>query len=191
MFNTKKKRFKVWMALFTAVFFTTICFESVAQADYFAGGRKNNAAPYAYYHSSVSTYGYVGNYDVARSYWNANSKVNIKKTTSTSARPDIYYVGNTSVSGLLGQIIPYTSTGTQAAVGGYWDYTTVFIYDNQMRAQSTFTSSRVNYNAAHEVGHTLKMAHVTPPYNSVMVQGWYNIPSTLTSYDSGEINKKW
>ncbi|MEY9971980.1 hypothetical protein ABH966_002354 [Lysinibacillus sp. RC46] len=152
---------------------------------------KNNAMPNAFYHSSVAAYGYAANYDKARSYWNGSSKVNITKTTSSAGRPDIYSVGTTSVSGLLGQAGGYNSSGSAVSLDSNWDYATSIIYDNQMRAQSNYTASRINFNAAHEVGHTIKMAHVGIPHDSVMVQGWWEIPSGLTSYDSGEINKKW
>lgn len=187
----KKKNVKLIVTSLSILLFGLICFSSVVKADFFPGGRKNNAAPYAYYHSTVSGYGYTGNYDAGRSYWNSSSKVNIKKTNGTIGRPDLYYIGTTSTPGLIGRIIPCNSAGVQVSTGSYWDYATVFMYDNQMKALSNYTNSRINYNAAHEIGHTLKMAHVTSPYNSVMVQGWYNIPSSLTNYDSGEINKKW
>ncbi|WP_207205150.1 hypothetical protein [Peribacillus sp. TH16] len=68
---------------------------------------------------------------------------------------------------------------------------TVTMYDNQMRAQSNYTASYIRMNAAHEIGHSIKMAHVAKAYNSVMPQGWRAIPSSLTSYDSGEVTKKW
>lgn len=164
---------------------------SPASADYLGGGRKDNASPRAYYHSSVTSYGYVSHYDAGRAYWNSHLQVNITKTPYTTSRPDIYYIGNSSVSGLLGQIIPYNSAGSQVGATSYWDYTTVFMYDNQMRAQSTFNSKYTHYNAAHEIGHTIKMAHVSSPYNSVMVSGWRAIPGYLTTYDSGQVSAKW
>lgn len=191
MKSLKMRYLKFIIISFSVLLFSSIIFDGVANAEILAGGRKNNAKPYAYYHSSVSNYGYTSNYDAGRAYWNSNSRVNIARTTSTLNRPDFYYIGNTSVSGLLGQIIPYNSSGILVGASDYWDYTTVYMYDNQMRAQTYYTTSRINYNAAHEIGHTIKMAHVPIPYNSVMVQGWYNIPSSLTSYDSGEVNRKW
>lgn len=187
---SKSKSLKIIIVFLTILMFWSIIGE-VVNAAYFGGGRKNNASPYAFYHSSVSSYGYTSHYDAGRAYWNSHPRVNIKKTTSTSGRPDIYYIGNSSVSGLLGQIIPYTSYGSQAGVHSYWDYTTVFMYDNQMKSQSSYSSSRVRYNAAHEIGHTIKMAHVPIPHNSVMVQGFYNIPSSITSFDYGEVSAKW
>lgn len=186
----KNNRFKLILMSLSILLFSSVI-GSVVNAEYFSGGRKNNASPLAYYASSVSSYGYTSHYDAGRAYWNSHSQVNIAKTTSTTGRPDIYYIGNSSVSGLLGQIVPYTSTGSQASVSSYWDYTTVFMYDNQMRASSKYSASTVKYNAAHEIGHTIKMAHVPIPHNSVMVQGFYNIPSYLTSFDSGEVTAKW
>lgn len=162
----------------------------VAEAATFGGGRVNNAKPLAFYHSSVSSYGYTANYDAGRAYWNAHSKVDIRKSTGSSGA-DRYYIGNTSVTGLLGVMTPYTLTGTVASVNSNWAYTTVYMYDNTMRSTGSNTNARRNYNAAHEIGHSIKMAHVPLPTNSVMVQGWRDIPSGLTSFDRGEIDKKW
>lgn len=186
----KAKHFKLILMSISFLLFSTV-FGSVANADYFSGGRKNDAHPFAYYASSVSNYGYTSYYDAGRAYWNKHSKVNILRTTSTSGRPDIYYISNTSVTELFGQIIPYNSSGTQVSTSSYWDYTTVFMYDNQLRVSSKYSASTVKYNAAHEIGHTIKMAHVAAAYNSVMVQGLYNIPSSLTSYDSSQVSAKW
>jgi len=187
------KKIKFGLSQFLIVSLSAVIFfGGVVQADTFNGGRKNNAKPSAFYDTSVSTYGYTSHYDAGRAYWNENSNVNITRTFSVLNRPDIYYIDNTAVSGLYGRIYPYNSSGVLVSPDSYWDYTTVFMYDNQMRATgSNFTSSRVKYNAAHEVGHTIKMAHVPIPYNSVMVQGWWNIPASITSYDSGEVNSKW
>lgn len=189
MKKSGKVRINLMVVLLLAVFLTVMFKGTEAKADFFGGDRKNGPAPRAFYTSSVSMLGYTANYDAGRAYWNSNSLVNIQKVGNIN-RPDLYYIGDTSVPG-LGQVTPYNSAGLVAPLNGYWDYTTVFMYHNQMVAQSNYTNSRINYNAAHEIGHTLKMAHVGPPTNSVMVQGWRNIPSTITSYDSGEINRKW
>lgn len=176
--------------LMSLLMLESIIFTSVVDAAIFAGSRKNYAKLTVYYHSSVSAYGYTSNYDRGRAYWNAHSKVNITRASININRPDIYYIGNTSVKGLLDRVIPYNSSGIKVSASEYWDYTTVYMYDNQMRAQSNYSSSRINYNAAHEIGHTIKKAHVPIPYNSVMVQGWYTIPSSITSFDSSEVNRK-
>ena len=91
----------------------------------------------------------------------------------------------------MGRISPKTSSGTEAGVDSFWSYVVVTMYDNQMRAQSNYSTSYINMNAAHEIGHSIKMAHAASAYYSVMPQGWRAIPSSLTSYDSGEVGKKW
>lgn len=187
----KLKYSKLIIITFSVLLFTSIISESVAKANYFSGGRKNNADYFAYYDSSVSSFGYSSNYDTARSYWNASSVVNITRTFSLLYTPDIYYVDNTATSGLLGQVIPYDSSENVVGASSYWDHTHVFIYDNQMEAQSPYTTAYINYNASHEVGHTIKMAHTSPPISSVMIQGWYSSPSSLSVYDSGEADLKW
>jgi predicted Zn-dependent protease len=191
MKSLKLKHLTLIIITLSVLLCTSMIAEGVIKAAYFSGGRKNNAAPSVFYHSSVSSFGYTSNYNAGIAYWNANSKVNITKTFTSVHGADVYYIGTTATSGLLGRIVPYDSSGNVASTNSYWDYTNVTMYDNQMRAQSNYTSSRINYNAAHEIGHTIKMAHVPIPTNSVMVQGWYNIPASLTSFDSGEINSKW
>lgn len=167
-------------------------FEASVGATAFGGGRKNNGWPKAYYHSSVAANGYTSNYDAGRAYWNQSYIVTIGKTTSTANRPDIYYIGNTSIPGVIGQFTPYNSLGNPVTVNSYWDYTTVFMYDNQMRALSNYTTLRINYNAAHEIGHTVKMAHPSSVlYLSVMAQGWNDLPYSIRPYDLDEVNKKW
>ncbi|SFF05955.1 hypothetical protein SAMN04487969_112157 [Paenibacillus algorifonticola] len=178
----------------TLSFLAVFLFGSVVSADYFSGNRKNGAKPLAYYHSSVADNGYTSHYDAGRAYWNGNSKVNIVKTETNSvvSRPDVYYIGNTSIAGFFGQTIAYTSSGDITTADSYWDYTTVFMYDNTMRAKgSDYSAPTVKYNAAHEIGHSIKMAHVPFPYNSVMVQGWRSVPSAITTYDSEQVDSKW
>ncbi|MFC9706635.1 hypothetical protein ACFTRD_00585 [Paenibacillus sp. NPDC056933] len=183
-----------YLYLMTFSFLAVFLCGSFASADYFSGTRKNGSKPMAYYHSSVADYNYTSHYDAGRTYWNGNSRVNIARTltNSTVTRPDIYYIGNTATANFYGQIVPYNSSGSTVGPDDYWDYTAVFMYDNTMRATgSGYTSANIRYNAAHEIGHTIKMAHVPIPYNSVMVQGWRAVPGSITTYDSGEVNSKW
>lgn len=189
MNNYKKKYFYAITFVFVAVFL----FGSLVSADYLSGGRKNNAKPLAFYHSSVADAGYTSHYDAGRAYWNGNSKVNIVRTmfNSVTDRPDIYYIGNTSIPNLAGQTVGYTSSGAQTSPDNYWDYTTVYMYDNVMRVTDPYTSEHVKFNAAHEIGHTIKMAHTSLGFNSVMPQGWRVIPSSITPYDSEQVNSKW
>lgn len=186
-----KKYNKFLIALISVLAIGTSFLSTSASADYFLGGRTNNAMPYAWYDSSVANYGYTTNFDAGRNYWNSHSKVDIKRAFSYSSSYDRYYIGNTSTSGLLGRIYPYNSSGVEVSADSNWSYVVVMMFDNQMRAQSTYSSSYINMNAAHEIGHSIKMAHAASVYNSVMPQGWRAIPSSLTSYDSGEVSKKW
>lgn len=187
----KTSNFRLIFCLFSFSIIIVFFFNAVISADVFSGGRYRDSKPYVYYHSSVSDYGYTSNYNRGRSYWNTHKNVNIQMTPSVAYVKDTYSIGNTSVSGLLGQIIPYDSNGNVVSPTAYWRYVSVFMYHNQMVLQSNNSTSRVNYNAAHEIGHTIKMAHVPTPYNSVMPQGFIPIPSSLTPYDSSQINIKW
>ncbi len=185
------KYLKLIITSFLLLLVISTTFKEETDAAYFAAGRKNNASPYVYYDSSVSSYAYASNFDAARAYWNANSLVNITKTSSTSTRPDVYYVSTTSKPGYYGQTYVYGTNGMETSTSSYWEYAEVFVFDNQVRANSSNSSAIKNYNVAHEIGHTIKMAHVPIPYNSVMIQGLYSIPSSITSFDSGELNAKW
>lgn len=170
--------------------FISLSFDTTAEAVIFGGSRTGNSRPTAWYSSSVGSHGYTSNFDKARNYWNAHSKVNITKS-STSANSDRYYVSNTSTSGLLGIMTPYTSSGNRADIHGNWNYATVHVFENSMRSTSNYSASRVNYNIAHEIGHSIKMAHASKAYHSVMPQSWITIPSSLTVYDRQEIDRKW
>lgn len=166
-------------------------FTTSASANYFGGSRTKNAKPVVYYDSSVSKYGYTSNFDAGRAYWNSHSAVNITKSTSYKKGMDQYLVANTSVAGLLGEIIPVNSSGIEVSTSASWSYVLVKIYANQMKNLSNYDSSHISMNAAHEIGHSIKMAHASKAYNSVMPQGWRKLPSSLTSYDKGEVTKKW
>lgn len=133
----------------------------------------------------------TANYDRGRTYWNGHSKVIIPKSTSAT-NADRYYIGNTSTPNLYGRMSSFDINGSPVSLHGYWHYTTVYMYANQMRAQSNYSSSRVDYNATHEIGHTLKMNHSpSKAIYSVMTQGFVTIPPSLTQYDRGEIDAKW
>ena len=49
-----------------------------------------------------------------------------------------------------------------------------------MRSRSNYSTSHVNYNAA----------HVPAPYNSVMSRGFKTIPLSLTTFASSQIDEK-
>lgn len=175
-----KKRKAKYLSTLSFSILALVMFGSIASADYWGGNRKGGPNPSAFYHSSVNQYGYTGAYDAGRGYWNANSKVNITRTPIYNAidPPDTYYIGNSATPNLWGQIAPTNSSGNLALPDEYWVYVEVTMYDNNMRAAG-HQPANVRYNAAHEIGHTIKMAHVPIPTNSVMVQGWWAIPASI------------
>lgn len=110
--NNIVKFFSLFFIMFTLFSFS---FDTTAEAVIFGGTRTGNAKPTAWYSSSVGSHGYISNFDRGRGYWNAHSKVNITKS-STSANSDRYYVSNTSTRGLLGLMTPYNSSGSKVSV---------------------------------------------------------------------------
>lgn len=188
MFNKLKK-----LSIPLLIIASVCTIPSMLSAQSFSGGRKT-AVFEAYYDASVANYGYRQTYDQAIANWNAtSSKVSITKTTSTASLPDKYYVGNTTVPLLWGQISPYKKNLlgniVVAKTTDTWLYSTVSIYHNNMYDYS-FTAAEIHSNATHEVGHTLSQAH--PPLDaksSVMFQGRQSIKPT--SYDIASIQAKW
>lgn len=181
---SKKKIFSVFSLLAVALIFAS----SISYATIFSGGR-SSANFNAYYDSSVASYGYTNAYDTARSDWSAASNsVNIGKTTSATSSPDKYYVGNTSVAGLLGVQTAYNSSGQNVGTSDKWAYSTVAIYNNQMEAYNMTSTQKIS-NATHEVGHTLSMAHPSTSQNAVMKQGIQSIG--VQAYDRESLIAKW
>lgn len=107
----KTNYFKLTISLLVILLITSMGFETITSADVFSGGRKDNSKPSAHNHLSVNQYGYSSHYDRGRAYWNAHSNVNIKKSNNSVSLSDTYYIGNTSVAGMLGRIIPYNASG--------------------------------------------------------------------------------
>ncbi|MFM9282163.1 hypothetical protein [Paenibacillus jiagnxiensis] len=181
------------ISLVSVASLSVLTFASISYATIWAGGRSSGANFSAYYDSSVASYGYTNHYDSARADWNsASSSVNITKTTSTSGNPDKYYVGVSSVAGLLGQISRYTSSGqVVTSLSDDWAYATVSIYHNNMDAygEDGMSQSERISNATHEVGHTLSMAHPVTSRSSVMKQGVQSIG--VQSYDKESLIEKW
>lgn len=77
-----------------------------------------------------------------------------------NSQPYVYYIGTSHDENLLGQAFYKDSSGNGVSADGYWDHVILYMYDNSMRANSNNSDSRVKYNAAHEVGHSIKMDHV-------------------------------
>lgn len=181
---SKKKIISIFSILSIVIIFAS----STSFATIFSGGR-TSANFNAYYDSSVASFGYTNAYDAARADWNAASNsVNVGKTTSTSGNPDKYYVGNTSVTGLLGVQAGYNSSGQILGTNETWTYSTVSIYHNQMEDYRMSFSEKIS-NATHEVGHTLSQAHPVTSQNSVMKQGIQSIG--VQDWDKGSLIAKW
>lgn len=79
----------------------------------------------------------------------------------------------------------------------YWDFCNVILYDNRMKQQYPFNQTYVSRNAAHEIGHSVKLDHESASGDtSVMRRGWYAIPGgsgniTITSFDKNNAYNKW
>jgi len=185
--SSKKKL----LSMVAASLVTVFLFASISFADFFSGGR-SSAVFYAYYDSSVTSYGYTSHYDAARANWNGISQeVAINKTSSPSGTPDKYYVGTTTTPGLLGRTIPYKASGgtyVPASTSEQWAYCTVSIYHNTM-SDNNMNHSQIVSNATHELGHTLSLAHPTSFQISVMNQGIQSIGPT--TYDKNQLKAKW
>jgi hypothetical protein len=174
---------------------------SETNAASFQGSRNGSGMHTAWYDSSIASYGYTSHFDAARSYWNySSSNVYISKNSGTHKKyQDRYYVGNTEVKNLIGlaafyQYTWYSSKSVEA--DEYWDYCEIIIYENNMRSSSNYSDSSVKMNIAHEIGHTLKLAHAptyygVPYYESVMNTGFFPIYSPTTDYDIQSLTNKW
>jgi hypothetical protein len=174
---------------------------SETNANTFPEDRNGLGTHTAWYHSSVADYGYTYHFDAARSYWNNNSaNVYISKNSGSHKKyQDRYYVGNTEVKDLIGLAAYYQYTwfsSENVASSDYWDYCEIIIYENNMRSSSNYSSNAVKMNIAHEIGHTLKIAHAPSYYGSyyyesVMNKGFFPIYSSTTDYDRQELYFKW
>ena len=186
------KKYKKIISISILSLLGIISVNDTSYAESFSGGRKS-ASFKCYYDSSVANYGYRTTFDTAISRWNnTSSKVSISKTTNTSSYPDKYYIGNTSISGVLGRTIPYKKNIfgkiVEDKTNDDWTYCTVALYDNTMK-ENYMNSSQIHSNATHEIGHTLSQAHPDTSLSSVMKQGIQSIGPT--SYDKSSITSKW
>lgn len=161
---------------------------SLVRADYHPQGGRSTGKFNAYYDASVTTYGYTGIYDTARTSWNGiSSTVSIGKTTSASGLPDKYYVGTSATVGLLGQAAYYDANNNPVCPNCLRAYTLVSSYANNLEGSSY--SAKVS-NATHEIGHSLALAHTTVTgINSVMYQGLQEIGPQ--QYDKSQLKARW
>jgi hypothetical protein len=182
-------------------------FSSSASADTLSGTVKDGVNRPIWYSPSVVSYGYTGTYDIGRAYWNADTKANLWRWDKVNNSTDRYYIGTSDGGNLdtTGKITPYkvSSTGVATLAETYdnWNFSVVTLYHDAFQKKRwhglvyrAMDADEIRKTAAHEVGHTLKMAHNTTmtSLDTVMRQGIYDIPSTkIRTYDKNEFVKKW
>jgi len=180
---------------------------SAASAETFTGTIKDGVNRPVWYSSSVGSYGYTGTFDIGRAYWNVDTKANLWKWDQVNNSTDRYYIGTSDGGDLdtLGKTTPYKITSTGAAVladpNETWNFSVVTLYHDAFQKKRwhgltyrAMDADEIRKTSAHEVGHSLKMAHnvTMTSLDTVMRQGIYDIPSTkITTYDKNEFVKKW
>ncbi|TKI57572.1 hypothetical protein E8L90_20090 [Brevibacillus antibioticus] len=159
-----------------------------ALADYWGGGKTWAGVTVYEFDSSVYNYSYdYGKvYNQAIRNWEGiSSKVSFVSRTHENS--DKYYVGETSIQGLLGRMDPYNGS-RMASINSSWSSTKVHIFHNNMDAFNMSEAERIS-NATHEIGHSLKLAHPVGNVTSVMKQGIQS--RGPSSYDQTELKNKW
>jgi len=193
-------------------------FGSVASATTFSGTLKSGVNRPVWYSPSVASYGYTSHFDAGRDYWNRDTKVNLWKWDQANNSTDRYYVGTSypkdSDDGELnvdGAQSSYKVTSTGAVVEADknedWNFSVVTIYHNALSSpEKNYARELVNEVTAHEIGHSIKMAHSLGTYspNSSYADKYGYLEDTimhpskvrkLTSiirpYDQKEVERKW
>ncbi|WP_195573918.1 matrixin family metalloprotease [Paenibacillus sp. 1001270B_150601_E10] len=173
-----------------------------ADATVFGKTRNGGGQFSAWYDASVSQKGYTTYFDYARSQWSGiSTKVSISTTTNPTTSTDQYYVSNSIVADRLGQCISMSkTTGEVDPNVKNWDYSMVYMFDNNIVLGGYNNDTNKKNTALHEVGHSLGLAHTndinsTLRSQSVMTDGSdtfrnRNITSPST-YDKGELKYKW
>jgi hypothetical protein len=166
----------------------------VALADIF-GGDKAHPVTYAWYDDSVSAYGYTPHYDAGREYWNGitdYAHVYSNKGDYVDGH-DKYYIGHSNPDpDVVGQMTPFYITWygehLEAWDNDDWDYCVVTMYHENMEYILSYSAGTVKYNAAHEIGHSLKLAHPTHDANTVLEQGFnQSLPPSPYNQDVYEL----
>lgn len=181
----QKKRKFIFLIVSLLLVSLSLSFAPYAHADIhngtrsFYGVKYDSSAQTKTFRHNEKTYNYRDIYDTARFRWNNRSGINLTKNSHSWS--DVYYVGTTSDSGLLGRVYPLNGSLDFVSMDSYWLFVKVYIYDNTMNNFKMSPNQRSS-NATHEVGHTVKMKHPTSyTGSSVMRQGIQSIGPT--SYD--------
>lgn len=134
---------------------------------------------------SVNQFGYTPHFNVAADAWShIDTNVKVSQTKFDGAKRDIFYVGTTRISGLLGATVAYNKN----LLGRYVpsddmdnaDLHTVVLYHNNFEKYQLTFRERVS-TAIHEIGHTLGLKHPATVEPSVMRQGIQDL--LPTAYD--------
>ncbi len=174
----------------------TLSIYSVSYADCWSGTtNKVNSEGKIYFwkDSSIESYGYSAKFTSAISNWQFSvDAMSFSNVTSADDYTDRWYVGDTVISGLGGQIIPrkknWLGLWVTADLDEDWSHCKVYVYDNQMDYYNLTTLERVS-NITHELGHSLKLDHPSTTQISVMNQGIQDIGPS--AYDEQEYLSKW
>jgi hypothetical protein len=147
----------------------------------------------AFYDSTVSTYGYTGSYDNARTKWsNISSRVgSISKVAAKDATADIYKVFADANNTNLGETRGYVNGVLDNSGVGNWSYASIAINNEQVKnGGNGYTAAElIRFTALHELGHSLKLNDSTTTTNSVM--GFKIAYETLQPFDISELRRKW
>lgn len=219
--NFRKTEFLITL-LFIFTLFITLSIPQSVSANYWDGGRTNGVKGSVWYSDSVASYGYTGHFDKGRAYWNATPEVNLWRNPTRLRYSDAYYVSswkegnhagsNSYIYGFANGYQYWYGTDMNYSVGNnvYWDFALVRIYHGAMNTDGA--EPKLNYYerikvAAHEIGHSIKIAHPDDKSGkepvldknmfSIMNQGRLEImkPGTpyesITTYDKQTVTKKW
>lgn len=142
---------------------------------------------------SVIQYGYTPHFVSAADAWShIDERIKVSNLKLNGARHDIYYVGTTRVSGLLGVCVAYDKNifGKASPTEDFSkaDFHTVVLYHNNFEKYQMNFRQRVS-TTIHEIGHTLGLTHPTTAEPSVMRQGIQDL--LPTAYDRFMLKQKY
>jgi len=137
----------------------------------FGGTIQNGVNRPVWYSPSVASYGNTSHFDAGRDYWNKDTTVNLWKWDQSNNSTDRYFIGTiyngTNADETIGLTTPYKVVNGRAVLASYdenWNFSAVTMYDSTMK-KIGMSRSQVEENAAHEVGHSVKMKHSSGTYS--------------------------